>query len=75
MVLAAGVGRVRVDVIKVVDIRVDRIEEFFRLMRRQFTDMEREAIRGKDGYTEQQHFSRSLRHWTLKESYVKAELV
>jgi len=72
VVLAAGVGRVGVDVMKLVDNRVDRLDEFFRLMKRQFTDMEWEAIRGKDGNTEQRQLANFFRHWTLKESYVKA---
>ena len=41
-------------------------------MKRQFTDMEWEAIRGDDGNTEAEQLARFFRHWALKESYVKA---
>ena len=70
VVLAAGQGRIGVDVMKTTDNRIDRLSEFFRLMTKQFTDKEWQTIR-KSGKDEQQ-LQTFFRHWTLKESYVKA---
>ena len=72
VVLAANKGRVGVDVMRQVDSRVDRLDEFFRLMKKQFTDAEWEAIRGEDRDSEAEQLARFFRHWALKESYVKA---
>ena len=70
VVLAGGEGGVGVDVMRTRDSRVDRLEEFFRLMDKQFTAGEWGAIRGREGRQEQ--LAMFFRHWTLKESYVKA---
>ncbi|XP_068121070.1 L-aminoadipate-semialdehyde dehydrogenase-phosphopantetheinyl transferase [Hyperolius riggenbachi] len=45
-------------------------EEFFRLMHRQFTDREWHSIKGMDGSWAQ--LDMFYRHWTLKESFIKA---
>ena len=71
VVLAAGqVDMIGVDVMKTSDSRVTRLEEFFRIMRRQFTDQE--WININNAGDEEDQLSRFFRHWTLKESYVKA---
>jgi len=71
-VLAAGCdGAVGVDVMKTRDRRIERLEEFFRLMRRQFTATEWTNILGAG--TDPQQLFTFHRHWALKESYVKAE--
>lgn len=59
-----------IDVMPVTDRRVERTEEFFRLMRRQFTDSEWEKIRSEP--SEELQLRSFFRHWCLKESYVKA---
>jgi len=70
-VLAASCdGPVGVDVMKTRDRRIQRLGEFFRLMRRQFTAKEWTTIHGA-GSDPQQLFT-FHRHWALKESYVKA---
>ena len=72
VVLAAAEGcRVGADVMRTRDTRVDRLEEFFGLMRKQFTDQEWLAIRGGCEDSSEQKLERFFRHWTLKESYVK----
>jgi 4'-phosphopantetheinyl transferase len=74
VVLAGGPGHhVGVDVMRTRDSRVDRLPEFFRLMQRQFTAAEWVAIKGPEGArTEAEQLEAFFRHWTLKESYVKA---
>ena len=72
VVLAANKGIVGVDVMKLVDSRGDRVDEFFRLMKKQFTDKEWETIRGSEDDADEEKLSRFFRHWALKESYVKA---
>lgn len=73
VVLAASHGAyLGVDVMRTKDNRVERLEEFFRLMRRQFTDDEWITINGNEADTDEQKLARFFRHWTLKESYVKA---
>jgi len=72
VVLAANKGIVGVDVMKLVDSRVDRVEEFFRLMRKQFTDKEWKIIKGSEDDPDKEKLARFFRHWALKESYVKA---
>ena len=72
VVMAATRGfRVGADVMRTRDTRVDRLEEFFGLMRKQFTDQEWLAIRGGSEDSYEQKLERFFRHWTLKESYVK----
>jgi len=70
-VLAASKdGKVGVDVMKTKDGRIDRLEEFFRLMQRQFTAAEWANILAGD--SESAQLFTFYRHWALKESYVKA---
>lgn len=59
-----------VDIMPTTDRRIDSLEAFFRLMRRQFTDREWERIdmAGEDA----DRVATFYRLWTLKESYVKA---
>ena len=72
VVFAAGQNRqVGLDVMRTTDCRVDRLEEFFRVMNRQFTEQEWTFIRGERENDEKQ-LERFFRNWTLKESYVKA---
>ena len=78
VVLAGGIGKVGVDVMRTRDSRVDRLDKFFSLMRGQFTEGEWRSIRGEqeegEGSKEEQQkqLERFFRHWTLKESFVKA---
>lgn len=72
VVLAANKGMVGVDVMKLVDSRVDRVDEFFRLMKKQFTDKEWKTIEGNEDDSDKEKLARFFRHWALKESYVKA---
>ena len=53
------------------DSRIDRLEEFFSVMNRQFTEQEWTFIHG-DMKSEEKQLERFFRNWTLKESYVKA---
>lgn len=69
---AAEEARLGVDVMRTRDSRVERLEEFFRLMRRQFTDQEWVTINGGKEDSDETRLERFFRHWTLKESYVKA---
>ena len=72
VVLAAGqVDTIGVDVMRTKDTRLERLEEFFRIMRKQFTDQEWVSING-DNSSDDQILARFFRHWTLKEAYVKA---
>jgi len=59
-----------IDVMPLKDSRVERLDEFFRLMRRQFTDAEWDTILGHP--SDQTRIASFYRHWSLKESYVKA---
>jgi len=72
VVLAAGGGMIGADVMKLEDCRVKRIDEFFRLMKKQFTETEWLYIKGTQGDSETEQLRRFFRYWTLKESYVKA---
>ena len=69
---AAEEARLGVDVMRTRDSRVERLEEFFRLMRRQFTEQEWVTINGGKEDSDETRLERFFRHWTLKESYVKA---
>ena len=72
VVFAAGEARqLGLDVMRTSDSRVDRLENFFRIMNRQFTEQEWTVIRG-DMEDEKTQLERFFRNWTLKESYVKA---
>ena len=72
VVLAASQGsRVGVDVMRTLDTRVERLDKFFGLMNKQFTDQEWLSIHGGSGDSSEQKLERFFRHWTLKESYVK----
>jgi len=71
VVIAANEGVVGVDVMKLVDKRIDRLENFFHLMNKQFTVSEWQVIRNKDN-DEKNKLARFFRNWALKESYVKA---
>ena len=72
VVLAASQGfRVGVDVMRTVDTRVERLDKFFGLMNKQFTDQEWLSIHGGSEDNSEQKLERFFRHWTLKESYVK----
>lgn len=59
-----------IDVMPLKDSRINRTEDFFRIMKRQFTDHEWETI--KSFVTESDQLASFYRHWCLKESYVKA---
>ncbi|XP_076137658.1 L-aminoadipate-semialdehyde dehydrogenase-phosphopantetheinyl transferase isoform X1 [Alosa pseudoharengus] len=70
-VLAAEPGlQVGVDVMKTSRPGSSSIPEFFRLMTRQFTEHEWNTIRATGSEWEQLHTFH--RHWTLKESFIKA---
>jgi len=63
-------GRIGVDIMPVTDSRIERTEEFFRLMRNQFTDTEWKTILAEP--SDELRLKMFYRHWCLKESYVKA---
>ena len=71
VVLAGGAGRLGVDLMQTKDSRVDRLDNFFRLMQGQFTAAEWSVIRSNEKTPEEQ-LAAFFRNWTLKESYVKA---
>ena len=71
VVLAGGAGRLGVDLMQTKDSRLDRLDNFFRLMRGQFTAAEWSVIRSNEKTPEEQ-LAAFFRNWTLKESYVKA---
>lgn len=62
--------RVGVDVMKTEIKGSQTIDEFFHTMRQQFTSYEWQTIRKQP--TERKQLQMFLRHWCLKESYVKA---
>jgi len=71
VVLAASEGGVvGVDVMKTTYSGGKPVQEFFRLMKRQFTPSEWSSIRGGD--CERAQLEGFYRHWCLKESVVKA---
>ena len=80
-ILITDPPRVGVDVMRTTDAHQNgNISEFFRLMRRQFTTSEWEAIRGANdslkadnGVEEKDQLRTFYRFWCLKESFVKAE--
>ncbi len=57
-----------VDIMPLTDSRIKRSEEFFRIMRRQFTDNEWKTIQSFD--TEEDQLASFYRHWSLKEDLV-----
>lgn len=71
VVLAGGNGRLGVDLMQTKDSRIDRLDNFFRLMRGQFTEAEWLVIRSGEKSPEDQ-LAAFFRNWTLKESFVKA---
>ena len=72
VVFGAGEScQVGLDVMRNTDSRIERLEDFFRIMNRQFTEQEWTVIRG-DMEDEKTQLERFFRNWTLKESYVKA---
>ena len=72
VVFGAGEScQVGLDVMRTTDSRIDRLEDFFRIMERQFTQDEWTYIRG-ERKNEEEQLARFFRNWTLKESYVKA---
>ena len=72
VVLAASEGGVvGVDVMKTTYSGGKPTQDFFRLMKRQFTREEWDSIR-TEGWDERQQLEGFYRHWCLKESVVKA---
>ena len=72
VVFAAGENcQLGLDVMRTTDSRIERLEDFFRIMNRQFTQDEWAWIRD-ERKTEEEQLARFFRNWTLKESYVKA---
>ncbi|XP_036414011.1 L-aminoadipate-semialdehyde dehydrogenase-phosphopantetheinyl transferase [Colossoma macropomum] len=70
-VLAAEPGRqVGVDVMKTSRPGSSSVQEFFRIMTRQFTELEWRTIRSAGSDWDQLHMF--YRHWALKESFIKA---
>lgn len=69
--LAAEQGKlVGIDVMKTTAPGSGSVQEFFRLMKRQFTDVEWKTIRTAESDWDQLHMF--YRHWALKESFIKA---
>ena len=60
--------RLGVDIMPLTDTRIKRSEEFFRIMRRQFTDYEWKTIQSFD--SEEDQLGSFYRHWSLKEDLV-----
>ncbi|CAG2054701.1 unnamed protein product [Timema podura] len=73
-VLAGEVGNVQlgIDVMKIEYTGGKPLSEFFRLMTRHFSMQEWNTIRGVHGTSESKQLAMFIRHWCLKESYVKA---
>nr|CAD7425132.1 unnamed protein product [Timema monikensis] len=73
-VLAGEVGNVQlgIDVMKIEYTGGKSLSEFFRLMTRHFSMQEWNTIRGVHGTSESKQLVMFIRHWCLKESYVKA---
>ncbi|KAK3531384.1 hypothetical protein QTP70_018183 [Hemibagrus guttatus] len=70
-VLAAERGRqVGVDVMKTTRPGSSSVQEFFRVMKRQFTEFEWRTITSAQSDWDQLHLF--YRHWALKESFIKA---
>lgn len=70
-VLAAEQGlQVGVDVMKTTMPGSSSVSEFFRIMTRQFTEYEWSVIQSHG--SERQQLAAFYRHWTLKESFIKA---
>ncbi|XP_030008913.1 L-aminoadipate-semialdehyde dehydrogenase-phosphopantetheinyl transferase [Sphaeramia orbicularis] len=70
-VLAAEQGmQVGVDIMKTTMPGSSSVPEFFRIMTRQFTDYEWSFIQSAG--SEHQQLAAFYRHWTLKESFIKA---
>ncbi|XP_056330444.1 L-aminoadipate-semialdehyde dehydrogenase-phosphopantetheinyl transferase [Danio aesculapii] len=70
-ILAAEAGRqVGTDVMKTSRPGSSSVQEFFRIMNRQFTEMEWTNIRMAGSDWDQLHMF--YRHWALKESFIKA---
>ncbi|GAA6076504.1 L-aminoadipate-semialdehyde dehydrogenase-phosphopantetheinyl transferase, partial [Tachysurus ichikawai] len=70
-VLAAERGRqVGVDVMKTTRPGSSSVQEFFRIMNRQFTELEWRTIVSVQSEWDQLHLF--YRHWALKESFIKA---
>ncbi|XP_060744008.1 L-aminoadipate-semialdehyde dehydrogenase-phosphopantetheinyl transferase [Tachysurus vachellii] len=70
-VLAAERGRqVGVDVMKTTRPGSGSVQEFFRIMKRQFTELEWRTIVSVPSEWDQLHLF--YRHWALKESFIKA---
>lgn len=61
-----------VDIMKLEYTGGKQLSEFFRIMNRQFSSSEWREIYGTSSSTEDEQLAMFLRHWTLKESYVKA---
>ena len=60
--------RLGVDIMPLTDTRIKRTEDFFRIMRRQFTDYEWKTIQSFDSELDQ--LGSFYRHWSLKEVFV-----
>ncbi|XP_007248647.3 L-aminoadipate-semialdehyde dehydrogenase-phosphopantetheinyl transferase [Astyanax mexicanus] len=70
-VLAAEPGRqVGVDIMKTTRPGSSTVQEFFRIMTRQFTELEWRTIRSAGSDWDQ--LAMFYRHWALKESFIKA---
>ena len=72
-----SVEAIGVDVMSLQDIRFDRsdekIQEFFRIMTKQFTESEWNQIKCSSPSSQTKSLATFFRFWTLKESFVKAD--
>ncbi|GFG37559.1 hypothetical protein Cfor_09600 [Coptotermes formosanus] len=64
--------KIGIDVMKFEYSGGKTLSEFFRIMTRHFSPFEWEAIRGNNVMSDKLQLSMFCRHWSLKESYVKA---
>ena len=72
-----SVDSIGVDVMSLQDIRFDRsdekIQDFFRIMTKQFTESEWNQIKCSSPPSQTKSLATFFRFWTLKESFVKAD--
>ena len=72
-----SVDSIGVDVMSLQDIRFDRsdekIQDFFRIMTKQFTESEWNQIKCSSPSSQTKSLATFFRFWTLKESFVKAD--
>lgn len=64
-------SKVGVDIMKIEYTGGKTLDEFFRIMTRNFSPLEWISIKNKNGTSDREKLKTFMRHWCLKESYVK----